>query len=73
MTDVRKGSALFEVGSHWHGLTAFLSHPQLVLYFSALAYVSLPMFLGILEYGSQNLRIIKDAKMQHQPAADGIT
>jgi len=53
-------------------LTLRLSHPQLVLYFSALAYVSLPMFPGILEYGSQNLRIIKDAKIQHPPAADGI-
>jgi hypothetical protein len=49
-----------------------LSHPQLVLYFSVLAYVSLPMFPGIIEYGSQNMRIIKDAKIQHPPAADGI-
>jgi hypothetical protein len=45
---------------------------HLVLYFSVLAYVSLPMFPGIFEYGSQNMRIIKDAKIQHPPAADGI-
>ena len=62
-----------EVGEQVRLCKKNISHPQLVLYFSALTYVRLPLFPGILEYGSQSLRIIKDAKIQHPPAADGIT